>query len=363
MMRDLNKQFSRFFVLTVIIAAVSIILSNFAVDPLRFYRDSTFPEYSSEERFQNPGLARNKPYNALILGTSMSQNFIPDKFDQLFGKNSLLLTISAGTSYEQRLTLELALEKGKPELVLWELHPKAYLAVDGVLAKESDFPTYMYDADWLNDIFYLFNFSNSAKALVDLKAYLFEEKPDHRDSWKKLNYWGDEARYGCPHLLREQIKKRGLPNLAQDRTVPRQDIVRAIETNLVNVIDAHADTQFVLFIPPFSSLEYALAYRYTPELFKAQVFVREYVFSQLARRSNVLVYDFATNTEVTGNLGHYKDLTHYSPAINEWMLTVMKDKMQAMTTAEAMPAARRLLSLAQDYDADGVIAACESAQQ
>lgn len=59
---------------------------NYLVDPFQQYRVKTFyPIAFKNERYQNAGLAKNFNYDSLILGTSMTENFLIDKVENDLG--------------------------------------------------------------------------------------------------------------------------------------------------------------------------------------------------------------------------------------------------------------------------------------
>ena len=73
--------FVRNFIFLSVIPFLLLFAFNFTVDPLQFYRPASFyePYYSMQQRYQNPGLARNFPYDTVIIGASMSENFVPSQ--------------------------------------------------------------------------------------------------------------------------------------------------------------------------------------------------------------------------------------------------------------------------------------------
>ena len=61
---------------------------NYIVDPFQQYRVKTFyPIAFTNERYQNAGLSKNFEYDSLILGTSMTENFILDEVEKKLNFN------------------------------------------------------------------------------------------------------------------------------------------------------------------------------------------------------------------------------------------------------------------------------------
>ena len=47
---------------------------------------------------------------------------------------------------------------------------------------------------------------------------------------------------------------------------------------------------------------------------------KEHIFSTTKNLTNVRLYDFTTNIELTTNLNMYKDLTHFKKEVNQWII-------------------------------------------
>ena len=67
----------------ILVAAVNMLIDPF----LHYHAPLGGLQYPlKDERYQNDGIMRNYPYNAVITGTSMCQNFKPSEFDDLWGE-------------------------------------------------------------------------------------------------------------------------------------------------------------------------------------------------------------------------------------------------------------------------------------
>ena len=76
--------------LIVLALAVSAALT-YAVDPFEHYRESRILPLYDQESYNNPGIARNYDYNAVILGTSMIEMSMPSVIDACFSVSSVKL--------------------------------------------------------------------------------------------------------------------------------------------------------------------------------------------------------------------------------------------------------------------------------
>ena len=65
------------FLLLSILTLLTVGVINFLLDPFQQYRKANFykPIYDNE-RYLNPGLAKTYDYNQVIIGSSMTENFL-----------------------------------------------------------------------------------------------------------------------------------------------------------------------------------------------------------------------------------------------------------------------------------------------
>lgn len=312
---DDTKRFSRYVKQLALLVLVSIIgfgSFNAIVDPLQFYRASWLtPTFTFNQRYQNPGLAKNYPYDSVIIGTSYAENFTPTLVNEKLGWHSLKLAIEGGTLREQYLILKFALEKGKVNNVLWGIEVSR-MGMDPLEINEG-FPLYMYDDALWNDYPYWFSsdvFLRGARTLL-VNAGLM----DYPWTMDNINTWHHQFTYSEANMW-----SQWRPVSCQKRT--RDDAVQAyvegFQINILSLIEAHPDVNFYLFYPPFSILR---SIRYEQNGFMDLMLeAKRAIFSQLSELPNVKLFDFLVAEEVTTDLNHYRDFGHYSRDVNAWML-------------------------------------------
>ena len=351
------KRFLCLFFGSVLVLSAAIIALNAIVDPWRFYRDSTLARFDSDARQQTPGIIRQKQFEAIVIGTSLDQNFDPVAIEEQCGLSALVAAISAGTAREQALTVSLALEKSSLRRVFWGIHPSAF-ARSAMDVKSDSFPAYLYDDHRINDIFYLFNASNIAKSFDDLKDHLLGKPDKNGDSWRNLHSWGDEATYGCPDVLERQIRKRGLPHVRDDLVIRDEEIDENVRKNLGVVIREHPRVGFTVYFPPMSKLYWSLIRRDQPRRYAAFLQVRRTIIKELTDVDNVEIYDFA-DIDAAGDLDNYKDLTHCRPEINQWMLEQMTSGGIGRVNRSGLPERGSVMDRwLAGYDVDVEITGC-----
>src|SRR6185437_11115210 len=96
----------------------------FVLDPFQVLRPARgTPNLYGVPEFQIPGLARFYPYDAVVIGTSTSNNFTPDDLAAALGWRAMNFALAGSSIDEQRAALDVALRTGKVRDVFWGLDP------------------------------------------------------------------------------------------------------------------------------------------------------------------------------------------------------------------------------------------------
>lgn len=323
-----NKDYRKFlikFTASGLVFALLVGLFMYIVDPLQLYRKSTLytPLYSSQERYQNAGLAHSYDYDTIILGSSMTQNFVPSYVESLMGGKVMKLSIEGSTAMEQHAVAQVAFRTDQVKTVLWGLD---YFAMrQDVDAKSENMPMYMYDNNPFNDYEYLFNISNLKHAWRALTS-----SPDEYKAVRNLDLlrnWDKAAGYSQDKVLRTWENDR-TKEIGYGKNEFSLDNVKAVfQKYVLSLVKAHPETQFTFYYPPYTILRQQVWAETNPVRAENQYAMKKYMFEQFSQYPNVKVYDFQEDTSITYNLSQYKDLSHHSQAINEQILRdIVADK-------------------------------------
>ena len=97
-----NKKWGIVFIFSTIILLVGLGAVTIIIDPYFHYHAPLntlqYPIY--DERYQNDGIVKNFNYDAIITGTSTTENFKTSEFDELFNMNSVKVPFSGATYRE-----------------------------------------------------------------------------------------------------------------------------------------------------------------------------------------------------------------------------------------------------------------------
>lgn len=307
------------------------------IDPFFHYRAPDTEKYFYElnsERNQNDGILRNFDYDALIIGTSMAQNFKPSEFDEIFGVHSIKTTFAGSSFRETGDRLRRALKSNDQlKTVIRSLDMDFfYQDYDTIDAMASgDYPEYLYDDNTLNDYQYLLNRDIIFGRVYEIKkqAKDGETEPgitsfDTYDNWMGP-FWGH---FGVNSILEEDLKNYSVyPYGLYDSD--KWKIKRNITYNFIDIATEYPDVEFYLFIPPYSAVWWNINLR--NGVFLRQLQAEQYILELLLPYDNIHVFSYNNNLDLTTDLNNYKDSGHYGEWVNSAMLTWMKNGIGLLT--------------------------------
>lgn len=301
----------------------------YIVDPYMHYRVRD-NQYLLNSRLVTPGLIRNYDYDTVLIGSSMIQNTDMALFRQLLGGSPLKITTGAISLTEiQKLTAKLQ-EVGRAE--------NYYICLDEYLfapEKWDDmdrFPEYLLDENPWNDYRYLLGYETWMRFLpIDLALSAAKalgiplpEKFTKATSIDYLEDWRDDWSFG------EDVTLRSYSPPPKDKTYDPDALLSHMERRFEEYISQLNldEGSYTFFFPPYSALFWNYAfeagYGETYLAFKA------YAIGRLQGRENVRLFDFQ-NADFITDLNNYKDYSHYTSEINDWMLSCFASGTCAVT--------------------------------
>lgn len=303
--------------------AVLVLMGAFVYfyDPYLYYRYEPGRLVVNNYRFVNPGIAKNEEYDAVLLGSSMTQNFDLPLMREVLGVDPVKLTVGGMSVEGMQLTLDLVERQGKAKTLYVCLDlPSLNKGADSL----SSYATYLYDDETLNDVKYLcgyetwmrllplnLGFSALSAAGVDLPASYATRDLD------TIGAWHEDARYGAEYLRREYLKK---VRTYVQKTAPDESALPRMKENADRILEllfSLEDCEIVLFFPPYSQIFWNWAD--LDGLWESYFAVKSYIASRVEKRENVTLHDFQSMEE-TADLDLYKDYTHYSKELNDRMV-------------------------------------------
>ncbi|AXK49285.1 hypothetical protein CRU87_05305 [Aliarcobacter trophiarum LMG 25534] len=327
-------------IILVIILSPAIFV--FIVDPIQIYHsqislNNSKIKYFKEQRYQNIGLINNfinrsdENYNTIIMGTSMSENFIPSKFEKLLnnGDKVLKLTMSGGRPLEQYTLIRKALETGKIKKVFWDIHSYYIYLNETQKDEKHNFPYELYSNNLFIQIgFYLFN-----EDYIRYSWDIFIGKVNWTkwsESLDTLYFWYDRdvknkkfELYGNDNNLDKLNKNIIHRNINYEEIIHKNYEYPNIENYILSVIKEFPDIEFNVYFPPYSTWFYRNS---KVEDVNRFLYGRIYLVSKLKEFNNLNIYAFDNIYEIVNNIYNYKDYGHYRASINDLIMTSMIKK-------------------------------------
>lgn len=319
--------------LAVLFAALAALVT-YLVDPLQFYHKpfGYRPFFSSEQRYQNPGLALHYDYDTIIVGTSMTENFLPSEVGRALGGHALKLSIRGSTADEQYKIAKLAIDTGKVKQVLWGLD---YFALkNGDQEAAGPFPDYLYDGSRWNDYRYLLNYSVYGPFFKEIAKTLTGSGPQ---SLETLYNWNGSVRFGKAAVLQDYRSAQQEETYFGLNEEPLEVIRRNFDERVLSLVQAHPEVRFTFYYPPYSVLREAVWAQTNETRYRNQLDMAVWMFQRFDALPNARVYDFRTAGEWTYDLDLYKDISHHSQAVNSAIAAAIgkDDPRFRMTAANA----------------------------
>lgn len=323
------------------------------VDPyFHFHKPFSFIKYRlSNERYINDGISRHFDFDAMVTGTSMTQNFKPSEVDELFGTQCVKESFSGASYHEINDNLERALKRNDDlKLVIRSIEYNALIGKADYMTY-SDYPTYLYDDNPWNDVNYIFNKDILYHGLLtNLQMTLLGAESTSMDAYSS---WNKET--GLVHILETYDRVEYKNNPREDTYITEEEkqmVVDTITKNFVEIANKYPDTTFYLFYTPYSICywESSIFSNHMESLFEAE----EIATSILLECPNIKLYNFFNQYDVITNVNNYRDKEHYSAEINSQILQWMKDDTGLLTKDNYLDRLEEEKAFYRSYDYESI---------
>ncbi|MDC0580872.1 hypothetical protein OAO54_02325 [Amylibacter sp.] len=302
-------------------------------------------------RISAAGIINNKNFDSIILGASLSQNFSSQEASEIFDTNFVNISLAGASITERSLPLKHALREKKLEYIISSLD---WWNIDTMPISEKAIApySYLYDENSLNDL--KIYFTNPGMLKYSLcRNILFPSDyfcKTTKDSIEKLVEWQSDptvnSRFGGLNKWLEASKSQPvlidiLEDIAKKIADINSSLIKEVDFNRVTIKNKinennfndyllkHAiknqDTQFFLFFPPLSRLNFSLLKQGNPQAFAEYIQFIRTVIRNTQNYDNIHVFGFETESFLE-NLSFYSDTFHYHQKFNSKILHWMKDQ-------------------------------------
>lgn len=287
-------------------------LAVFLVDPFEHYRESSILPLYDQESYNNPGIARNYDYDAVILGTSMVEMSHPSVIDACFDVTSVKLPMRG--SHISQMGWQLTHVLKTHELKLAILAVDAY-SMMGQPDDMEEIYDYLWNDDPLDDVNYLFNrdvvLVKIPKMLQNIGKPL-AAKRDNMYQWTDVVFSAQSVFDAIPAIAQKDMQ-------SADTNLSRS--TENVERHLIPSIEAHPETVFKIYMPPYSVGYWFLMTR--EGISEQQFRSRRLLCEKLLDYPNVEIYDYSSRIDWITDLNQYFDYSHHSGEVSDRLMRAM----------------------------------------
>ena len=308
------------------VLVIVLLLSGIAyiIDPFFQFRvrDNS---YMLSGWFVAGGLIKNYDYDTLILGSSMIQNFDMKSFRDELGVKPLHIGLNAMRTSEIIRLMNTAYAAGKARAY--------YICIDlpkfSEDPKDSRIAEHLLDEGILSKMRYLLSYEvwfryipiDMCFVLMDWAHVNLPIKYAYSKSIDKLEDWRLDYTFGKKTVLDDYRNgKFGVSTVDTDT----EDLYLRMVSHIDMFLDDFdfENSEYVFFFPPYSSLYWCVTQNggYFDVFLKAKQY-----FVERVETVGATTYDFQC-ADFTTDLENYKDMTHYRPEINDWMVKCFANK-------------------------------------
>ena len=336
---------SLFLVILTVMGAMNIV-----IDPYCHYHKplQELQYYFYNERYLNNGIVKNFDYDAIITGTSMTQNFKASQFDELFDVKSVKIPF-AGASYKEiNENLDAAFRYNDNIRVVLRCLDYNRILDDKDDMRYDSYPYYLYDDKLLNDISYWLNKDAFIKGTI---YTLFYTVTGHATTtFDEYSNWNSDYTFGKKAVDETYIRPEKAKKTEQLSKKDREMIKANLKQNVISLAEEHPETEFYLFFSPYSIYSFDSLNR--QGTLEKQLDAEKYALELLLQYDNIHMFSFFGETDLVCDLDNYKDIAHYSEDVNEQMLNWMAEGYDELTldNYEAYCKEEREFYLNYNYD-------------
>lgn len=342
------KKWARMTIIFIAVMLISIMGFTAYIDPY-FHYHSPLGGVAYEidnERYQNDGISRHFEYNAVVTGTSMTENFKASEVNSIFSVKSIKIPFAGATYKEISDALYRAIERNPDIKLVVRGLDYSNLVRDKDSMANFDYPTYLYDDNIFNDVNYLLNKNILIEETSATLIYTW--RGNTTTTFDEYMYWGDMYEFGKT-AVDEVYSRNERCEADNDLTEAEAQMLKGnIEQNVVLMAKENPDIEFYLFFPPYSIYYYDDLHQNgnLKKHFEAEKLAAE----ELLQCKNIHLFAFEDDFEMICNLDNYKDIAHYSPDINSKILEWMKMGEHELTKETYMQYCDSVYTYYMNYD-------------
>lgn len=309
------------FILLIILSLLFFAGITIVIDPFFHYHApiSKLNYPINNQRYQNDGIVKNFEYDAIITGTSMTENFKTTECDKLFNVKSIKVPFAGASYYEINNNLKVAFSANSDIKLVIRALDGDRLREDKDLLSYDSYPTYLTDENIFNDVKYLLN--KNILINYSLGVLNYTKAGKNTTTFDEYSNWSNNTKYGKDVILSKYVRPKKNDIVLEFNEQNKQEIYDNINQNVIELAKQNPDTQFYYFFPPYSIYYWdALNQK---GIIKLDLDSYKYATQLMLEQENIHLFAFFEEYELIVSCKEHKDRFHYSEKINtkilEWM--------------------------------------------
>ncbi len=350
-----NKTWLIIYLTVIIILGIIICSITVYVDPYMHYHkpltDTFYYEFDNQ-RSQNNGIIKHFEYDAIIIGTSMTENTYSSEVDRIFNCNSIKVPFAGATFKELYENINKGLSINSNVKYVIRGFDLNYINADKnyIRTDLGDYPNYLYDNNPFNDVNYLFNRSVLIKIMkMMIKSIL--GYPKGITSFDNYSNWMSNFSFGNKEVLKKFIDENRVFVDNEQNEILTDDMKKVIkeniEQNVLSLVEKYPNTSFYYFITPYSAAYWGIQQERGTML--QQIAIKEYAISLIVPYENIHLFGW-NRYDLFDDLNNYKDSSHYGEWINSWIISQMKKESGRLTSENYMEYINNLRNHYMNFD-------------
>ncbi len=324
------------FFLIIISVLTYVCVTVVTVDPFFHYHKPNTETYYYElnnQRSQNDGIIRHFDYDALITGSSMTENFSTSEMDEIYGTNSIKVPFSGGSFREINDWIQTAItENGNLKTVVRGLDLNMFFQDKDALRPDlGEYPNYLYNESVFDDVYYVFNrdviFARVFPMIENSKT---ENAVSGIDSFDVYSSWMTGYTYGINTVRPNGIDFSQTGKQSHLSESERERLLEMTKQNITSLPQQYPDVEFYYFFTPYSAVWWKNLVA-DGSVYK-QIEAERVIIEEALKYDNLKLFSFNNLTEITTDINNYKDTIHYGSWINSLILRYMYSNKCLLTS-------------------------------
>lgn len=270
----------------------------------------------TKAEYQCIGTVRNFPYDSIVFGSSVAENYNNRWFDEAFGGRTIKGIKSGAATADLVYYMKEAFEARELVNVYYCVDIAALNADASKLFPDASLPLYLYDHNPFNDVQYLWN-----------KTVLFEHIPYELAAGLDTGYdegasynWAQYKTFCAEDTLSRYDRPAAVSDMKKEDE--NKAVIDANLTLIGDVVRTHPETRFRFIFSPYSMLWWDEAYRSGDS--GGYLYAVRRAAEYLLGFENVEIYYFQNDAEIITDLDNYMDTIHFSEEINHEIVRRMQ---------------------------------------